>query len=354
MSYRELAAIIEKSNRLVFFGGAGVSTECGIPDFRGQEGLYNRPSQYPPEEILSHTFFERHPDIFYDFLRENLLKYRVSPNKGHRALAELERMGKLTAVITQNIDNLHQVAGSQNVLELHGTLSRFYCPCCAEKFTLDWVNSRNGVPKCHCGGVVRPDIVLYEEPLDDRIWQAAMQALAEADTLIVAGTSLTVYPATGLLRCFKGDRVVIINRDETGFDQSADLVIRQPFGKTMMKTMIELGAWQPGVTMVAPELDGFVFHPSFPGIEICPVLAEEQGWGIRSQLAKIHPGAEIPPHTHEGVEVFSIIQGSAQVLIDGDWIQANPGTALVASPGTTHAVRNSGKEDVLLFANFSC
>lgn len=233
----KLGRIIEESNNIVFFGGAGVSTECGIPDFRSSNGLYNKVSKYKytPEVILSHSFFESHPDIFYDFLNNNLLKYNVQPNKGHFALAKLELLGKVQAIITQNIDNLHQDAGSKKVLELHGTLSRFYCSSCLKNYSPAFVKSKKSVPRCECGGVVRPDIVLYEEPLDERILEESIQFIRVAEVLIVAGTSLAVYPAAGLLRYFKGKHLVIMNKDITSYDNQADVLIHDPFAETMEK-----------------------------------------------------------------------------------------------------------------------
>lgn len=234
--------IIGKSNNIVFFGGAGVSTECGIPDFRSSNGLYNKVSKYKyrPEVILSHSFFESNPDIFYDYLNNNLLNYNVLPNKGHKALAKLEQLGKIKAVITQNIDNLHQMAGSKKVLELHGTLGRFYCSSCFKNYSPDIVKSQNSVPKCECGGVIRPDIVLYEEPLDERILEESIQYISNAQVLIVAGTSLAVYPAAGLLRYYNGNNLIIINKDSTAYDKNANIVIHEPFAETMDRIMTNM------------------------------------------------------------------------------------------------------------------
>lgn len=235
----KVAKIIDESSNIVFFGGAGVSTECGIPDFRSSSGLYNKVSKYSysPEVILSHSFFEDHPDIFYDFLNNNLLKYNAVPNKGHYALAKLEQLGKIKAVITQNIDNLHQAAGSEKVLELHGTLARFYCSSCLKNYSPDFIKSLNSTPRCECGGIIRPDIVLYEEPLDERILEESIQYIKIAEVLIVAGTSLAVYPAAGLLRYFKGRYLIIINKDSTGYDKQADILIHEPFAETMDRIM---------------------------------------------------------------------------------------------------------------------
>lgn len=237
-----LSKIIGESENIVFFGGAGVSTECGLPDFRSSNGLYNKVSKYnySPEAILSHSFFESNPDIFYDFLNNNLLRYSVLPNKGHKALAELEHLGKVKAVITQNIDNLHQMAGSKKVLELHGTLSSFYCCNCLKNYSPDYVKSQNSVPRCECGGVIRPDIVLYEEPLDERILEESIQYIKNAHVLIVAGTSLAVYPAAGLLRYYNGNHLIIINNEKTAYDKSAHIVIHEPFAKTMDRIMSNL------------------------------------------------------------------------------------------------------------------
>jgi NAD-dependent deacetylase len=240
--YSVLADILSISNNIVFFGGAGVSTECGIPDFRSKNGLYNKTFEYnyTPEVMLSYSFFKSHPDIFYDFLINNLLKYDVMPNKGHTALAELESLGKLQAIITQNIDNLHQLAGSKKVLELHGTLSNFYCPNCLKNYSKDYVNTQKTLPYCECGGIIRPDIVLYEEALDERILEEAIAYIHAAEILIVAGTSLAVYPAAGLLRYFKGSKLIIINHSSTTYDSKADLVIHASFGETMGKVMQEM------------------------------------------------------------------------------------------------------------------
>jgi NAD-dependent deacetylase len=243
--YSKVSKIIGESNNIVFFGGAGVSTECGIPDFRSANGLYNKISNYnySPEVILSHSFFQNHPDIFYDFLNNNLLKYNVSPNKGHKALAELEHLGKIKAVITQNIDNLHQMAGSEKILELHGTLSRFYCCDCLKNYSPDYVKSLQTVPKCECGGIIRPDIVLYEESLDERILVESIQYINNAEILIMAGTSLAVHPAAGLLRYFKGKHMIFINKDSTDYDKNADILIHKPFAETMDRIMLNLGLW---------------------------------------------------------------------------------------------------------------
>ena len=228
----ELSQIISQSRSLVFFGGAGVSTESGIPDFRSVDGLYNQKYDYPPEQMLSHTFFERKTEDFYRFYRDKILSYAVSakPNAAHRKLAELEEKGILSAVVTQNIDGLHQAAGSKNVLELHGSVHRNVCRRCGASFSAEWVMAReyedaHGVLVCpECGGRIKPDVVLYGEPLDDRVIVAAVEAIASCDMLIVGGTSLVVYPAAGLIRYFGGDDLVIVNREPTPQDAMADLV----------------------------------------------------------------------------------------------------------------------------------
>lgn len=348
--YQEVARLIEQSRNIVFFGGAGVSTECGIPDFRSSDGLYHKRSLYPPEVILSRTFFEQKPDIFFDDLRENLLKWEVPPNKGHKALAELERMGKLSAVITQNIDDLHQAAGSQNILELHGSLARFYCTKCRKPFD-PAIAKQQGIPLCECGGIARPDITLYEESLDDSVMERAAHHLREADLLIVAGTSLVVYPATGLLRCFRGEKIVFINKEPTPLDDIADVLIRQPFARTMMRIMVELGKW-PIKSAIVDDGVPFIPHPTFSQVELRPVLLPEADLGVKSQVARLRPGGEIAPHTHDVVEVFMILEGRPQVLIDGDWMPVEKGTAIVAHPGETHGVRNPTDEEALIFATF--
>ena len=216
----------------VFFGGAGVSTESGIPDFRSVDGLYNQTYKYPPEVILSHTFFEKHTGEFYDFYRDKMIFKGAKPNKAHLALAKLESMGTLKAVITQNIDGLHQLAGSKNVLELHGSVYRNYCVKCKKSYGIDVVGG-DGVPACECGGVIRPDVVLYEEPLESGVMSRAVEYVARADVLIVGGTSLSVYPAAGLINYYSGDKLVLINKSATPFDKSADLLIQGSIGDVM-------------------------------------------------------------------------------------------------------------------------
>lgn len=229
---QELKEIIEKYDNIVFFGGAGVSTESGIPDFRSVDGLYNQQYDYPPETILSHSFYRSHPGEFYRFYRNKMLFLDAKPNKAHIKLAELEKAGKLKAVITQNIDGLHQAAGSQNVLELHGSVLRNYCEGCGCFHDVEYILHSEGVPTCkECGGPVKPDVVLYEEGLDQRTINSAIRHIHEADVLIIGGTSLAVYPAAGLIDYFKGDKLVVINMAPTPRDKHADLLISAPIGE---------------------------------------------------------------------------------------------------------------------------
>lgn len=231
----QLQNVIDNSKRIVFFGGAGVSTESGIPDFRSVDGLYNQKYDYPPEQILSHTFFMHNTEEFYRFYRDKMLCLDKNPNKAHFKLAELEKAGKLTAVVTQNIDGLHQAAGSKKVYELHGSVLRNYCMKCGKFHSAEYIKNSNGVPRCECGGVIKPDVVLYEEGLDDSTVTGALSAIQSADTLIIAGTSLTVYPAAGFISYFKGNNIVLINRDETPFDSKADLVFHEKVGELLDK-----------------------------------------------------------------------------------------------------------------------
>ena len=224
---------IEASDNIVFFGGAGVSTESGIPDFRSTDGLYHQKFEYPPETILSHTFFYQHTEYFYRFYREKMLPLEAEPNAAHRALAALERAGKLRAIVTQNIDGLHQKAESKNVYELHGSIWRNYCTKCGKSYSAEFIRDSGGVPHCACGGLIKPDVVLYEEGLDEKTIKGAVRAIAEADVLIVGGTSLTVYPAAGLIRYYGGNRLVLINRDETPYDGYANLIFREPIGQVL-------------------------------------------------------------------------------------------------------------------------
>ncbi len=232
----KLQEIIDKSDNIVFFGGAGVSTESGIPDFRSVDGLYNQKYDYPPEEILSHTFFMRNPGEFYRFYKDKMLELDIEPNAAHKKLAELERAGKLKAVVTQNIDGLHQKAGSKIVYELHGTVHKNYCMSCKKFFDARYVKAAEKIPYCdECGGLIKPDVVLYEEGLDDRTVHGAVNAIAKADVLIIAGTSLTVYPAAGMVRYFGGSNIVLINRDPTPMDNAANLVIHSKVGEVLGK-----------------------------------------------------------------------------------------------------------------------
>ncbi len=229
----QLKSWIEESKNIVFFGGAGVSTESGIPDFRSQDGLYHQQYDYPPEQILSHTFFVRKPEEFFRFYRNKMLAPDARPNRAHLALAELERAGRLKAVITQNIDGLHQAAGSREVLELHGSVLRNHCMRCGKFYGMDAILNSSGVPKCSCGGVIKPDVVLYEEGLDMDTLNRAVNYISRADVLIVGGTSLTVYPAAGLIDYYRGRKLVLINRDATPLDGQADLVIAGKIGEVL-------------------------------------------------------------------------------------------------------------------------
>lgn len=236
----KLKAIIEGSERIVFFGGAGVSTESNIPDFRSETGLYQAKQKYglSPERMLSHSFFMSNTETFFDYYKGNLIYKEAKPNKAHRALAKLEEEGKLLAVVTQNIDGLHQLAGSKKVFELHGSVLKNTCMKCGKHFDLDYVldegNCHNKVPKCdNCGGIVKPDVVLYEEPLDEDVINGGINAIANADTLIVGGTSLAVYPAAGLIQYFRGDNLVLINKSKTPYDNKVDLVINEAIGEVL-------------------------------------------------------------------------------------------------------------------------
>ena len=230
-----LQQYIDESKRIVFFGGAGVSTESGIKDFRGVDGLYHLKYKYNPETILSRSFFLGHTEEFFEFYQDKIVQptLNAAPNIAHKTLAKLEDMGKLTAVITQNIDGLHQMAGSRNVLELHGSIHRNYCMNCGEKYGLDAVSNADGIPRCHCGGIIRPDVVLYEEPLDDVVITKTVQAINNADLLIVGGTSLTVYPAAGFLDFYNGSKLVVINLDNTSYDSKAALTISGKIGEVL-------------------------------------------------------------------------------------------------------------------------
>ena len=230
----KLQQIIDNSNNIVFFGGAGVSTESGIPDFRSVDGLYNMKYKFPPEEIISHDFFFSKTEDFYDFYRDKMLILDAQPNIAHKKLAQLENSGKLSAVVTQNIDGLHQKAGSHTVYELHGSIHRNYCINCHKSFEPQFIKESDGIPRCtECGGIIKPDVVLYQEGLDDHIVAGALSAISKADTLIIAGTSLAVFPAAGFIKFFKGNQLVLINLTKTPADQKADLVIHKKVGEVM-------------------------------------------------------------------------------------------------------------------------
>lgn len=236
----QLKQWIEESNNIVFFGGAGISTESGIPDFRSVDGLYNQTYEYPPETILSHNFYRRYADEFFRFYRDKMLYLDAKPNKGHLALAKLEEMGKLTAVITQNIDGLHQKAGNRNVYELHGSVLRNYCERCGKFHSVEEIANSTGIPVCECGGRIKPDVVLYEESLNPKTMEKAIKAISEADMLIIGGTSLVVYPASGLIHYYNGKKLVLINKSDTAMDEKADLCIKDSFGEVMDEAMQSL------------------------------------------------------------------------------------------------------------------
>ena len=230
---RRLREIVEDSKNIVFFGGAGVSTESGIPDFRSEDGLYRQKYSYPPEQIISHTFFVRHPEIFFEFYKDKMMALDAKPNAAHIKLAQWEQEGRLTAVITQNIDGLHQAAGSKTVLELHGSIHRNYCQNCGKFHDARYVKDTPGIPHCECGGVIKPDVVLYEEGLDPDVIQQSVYAIANADTLIIGGTSLVVYPAAGFIDYFRGRHLVVINKSATAREVGAELTIAGPIGEIM-------------------------------------------------------------------------------------------------------------------------
>ena len=231
----QLKQWIEASDNIVFFGGAGVSTESGIPDFRSVDGLYHQKYDYPPETILSHTFYMEKTEEFYKFCRDKMLALDAKPNAAHLKLAKLEAKGKLKAVVTQNIDGLHQAAGSKNVLELHGSVHRNYCRKCGRLYDASYIKESTGVPKCACGGQIKPDVVLYEEGLDDVTMQSAIHFISQAEILIIGGTSLAVYPAAGLIDFYKGNKLVLINKSATPLDRRADLVIQAPIGEVFQQ-----------------------------------------------------------------------------------------------------------------------
>lgn len=230
---QELQRMIDESQRIVFFGGAGVSTESNIPDFRSSDGLYNETYQYPPEQVVSHTFFVQRTEMFYEFYKNKMMFLDAKPNAAHKKLAEMEQAGKLTAVITQNIDGLHQMAGSKHVWELHGSIHRNYCQRCGKFYDAAYVKESEGIPRCECGGIIKPDVVLYEEGLDGRTIRNSVQAISEADMLIIGGTSLVVYPAASFIDYFHGKYLVVINKSATPRDSQADLCIQEPIGKVL-------------------------------------------------------------------------------------------------------------------------
>lgn len=230
---RKLQEIIDDSRRIVFFGGAGVSTESGIPDFRSADGIYHQHYKYAPEQVVSHSFFKAHPDVFYEFYKEKMMCLDAQPNAAHRKLAQLEEAGRLTAVITQNIDGLHQKAGSKKVYELHGSIHRNYCQKCGRFYDAAFVKETPGIPRCECGGIIKPDVVLYEESLDSMTIEKSIRAIAEADTLIIGGTSLVVYPAAGFIDYFRGKHLVVINKSATAREVGAQLSISAPIGEIL-------------------------------------------------------------------------------------------------------------------------
>ena len=229
----KLKKLVDESDNIVFFGGAGVSTESGIKDFRSVDGLYHQKFKYPPETMLSHTFFETHTEEFYDFYRSKMLALDAQPNAAHKKLAQWEREGKLKAVITQNIDGLHQKAGSREVLELHGSVLRNFCRRCGKFYGVEAVADSTGIPRCICGGIIKPDVVLYEEGLDEQVMDKALDYIANADVLIIGGTSLVVYPAAGLVRYYRGSKLVVVNKDATNMDSSAAVCISAPIGEVL-------------------------------------------------------------------------------------------------------------------------
>lgn len=234
-NWEKLKKIIDKTDNIVFFGGAGVSTESGIPDFRSVDGLYNLKYEYPPETILSHTFYRRNPEEFFRFYRDKMLCLNALPNPAHRKLAQWEEEGKLKAVVTQNIDGLHQQAGSKNVLELHGSVLRNYCESCHRFYDASYILHSQGVPRCSCGGCIKPDVVLYEEGLDDGILTRAAEYISRADVLLIGGTSLAVYPAAGLIDYYRGNKLVLVNKTPTPRDREADLVVQGSIGEILAR-----------------------------------------------------------------------------------------------------------------------
>ncbi len=242
MAYDELKKIIDDSDNIVFLGGAGVSTESGIPDFRSESGLYSAKKKYgySPETLLSHSLFMRKPELFYKYYKENLICTEAKPNNAHLALAKLEEIGKLKAIATQNIDNLHQMAGSKNVFELHGSVYRNNCMKCGKYYSLeDMLKLEGDVPRCSCGGMLKPDVVLYEEGLNEYVWSSAIKYISRADVLIVGGTSLVVYPAASLINYYRGNKLVLINKSTTSYDRNADLVIHDAIGKVLKEAVLD-------------------------------------------------------------------------------------------------------------------
>ena len=234
----QLQKMIDDSDRIVFFGGAGVSTESNIPDFRSADGLYHQNYKYTPEQIVSHSFFMHNPEGFYEFYKEKMMYLNAKPNAAHKKIAELEASGKLTAVITQNIDGLHQAAGSKNVLELHGSIHRNYCMECGRFYDAAYVKNAEGIPHCECGGMIKPDVVLYEEGLDNYTIEESVRAISQAQVLIIGGTSLAVYPAAGLIDYFRGEALVVINKSSTPRDRNADLLIKEPIGQVFSQIKV--------------------------------------------------------------------------------------------------------------------
>lgn len=230
---KELQRMIDESNNIVFFGGAGVSTESNIPDFRSADGLFQEKHAYSPEQIVSHTFFMNKPELFYQFYKDKMMYLDAKPNKAHLKLAELEATGKLKAIVTQNIDGLHQLAGNETVWELHGSIHRNYCQKCGKFYNAKYVKESEGIPKCECGGTIKPDVVLYEEGLDDKTIRESIRAISEADMLIIGGTSLVVYPAAGFIDYFRGKYLVVLNKSTTSRDSYADLCIQEPIGEVL-------------------------------------------------------------------------------------------------------------------------
>lgn len=235
---QKLSQIIQDAKRVVFFGGAGVSTESGIPDFRSEDGLYRQKYRFSPEQILSHTFFVQNPEEFFEFYRDKMIYLDAKPNAAHQKLAQWEKAGKVSAVITQNIDGLHQMAGSKHVLELHGSIHRNTCMNCGAHYSVQDILQSTGIPRCGCGGIVKPDVVLYEESLDENVLMESIQEIHQADVLLIGGTSLQVYPAAGLIRYFQGDHIVLINKSSTSADNNADLVISGSIGEVLSQVKL--------------------------------------------------------------------------------------------------------------------